>query len=160
MVTEEEPVEEDEAKESKKESEDEDGKVEDEKEEKKTKKIEKTVWDWQKINNVKPIWMRKTDEVSTEEYHEFYKTVTKVFTQEIQIKFTKFSEKSQILSFHFRGSTHFQDYDKPLSYVHFIAEGEVSFRSILYIPKKGPHDMFQNYGKVMISLGKIFIIWL
>ncbi|VDN59038.1 unnamed protein product [Dracunculus medinensis] len=130
VVTEEEPVEEDEAKESKKESEDEDGKVEDEKEEKKTKKIEKTVWDWQKINNVKPIWMRKTDEVSTEEYHEFYKTVTK-------------------------------DYDKPLSYVHFIAEGEVSFRSILYIPKKGPHDMFQNYGKgtenIKLYVRRVFI---
>ena len=41
-----------------------------------------------------------------------------------------------------------QDSDKPLAHVHFTAEGEVSFKSILYIPKKSPNDMFQNYGKV------------
>jgi len=59
-VEEEEPIEE-EVKE-KEASDDEDGKVEDDesKEEKpKTKKIQKTVWDWEKLNEAKPIWTRK-----------------------------------------------------------------------------------------------------
>ena len=55
--------------------EEEDGKVE---EEKKMKKVEKTTWDWEKVNNVKPIWMRKSGDVEPEEYDEFYKSITKV----------------------------------------------------------------------------------
>jgi hypothetical protein len=31
--------------------------------------------------------------------------------------------------------------------VHFTAEGEVSFKSILYVPKTLASDAFQNYGK-------------
>ncbi|KHN71590.1 Endoplasmin [Toxocara canis] len=113
VETVEEPVEEEPAE---KKTEEEDGKVEEEKE-KKTKKVEKTTWDWEKVNNVKPIWMRKSGEVEPEEYDEFYKSITK-------------------------------DSEKPLAHVHFTAEGEVTFKSILYVPKRGPYDMFQNYGKV------------
>lgn len=40
-----------------------------------------------------------------------------------------------------------KDHDKPLAKVHFTAEGEVTFKSILYVPKASPQDMFQNYGK-------------
>lgn len=104
----------------------EDGAVEEEKEEKpKTKTVEKTVWDWEKINSVKPIWMRKAHEVTDDEYNEFYKSITK-------------------------------DYEKPLAHVHFTAEGEVTFKSILYIPKKLPQDAFQNYGKVVENI-KLYV---
>ncbi|VDK31535.1 unnamed protein product, partial [Anisakis simplex] len=70
----EEPVEEEQPAEKK--AEEEDGKVEEEKE-KKTKKVEKTTWDWEKVNTVKPIWMRKSGEVEPDEYDEFYKSITK-----------------------------------------------------------------------------------
>jgi len=33
--------------------------------------------------------------------------------------------------------------------IHFTAEGEVTFKSILFVPKTSPNDMFQNYGKKM-----------
>ncbi|CAO4373928.1 unnamed protein product [Caenorhabditis nigoni] len=103
----------------------EDGAVEEEKEEKKTKKVEKTTWDWEKVNNVKPIWMRKPNQVEEDEYKQFYKSITK-------------------------------DTEEPLSHVHFSAEGEVSFRSILYVPKKSPNDMFQNYGKIVENI-KLYV---
>jgi heat shock protein beta len=102
----------------------EDGAVEEEKEPK-TKSVEKTVWDWEKINSVKPIWMRKPNEVTEDEYNEFYKSITK-------------------------------DYDKPFAHVHFTAEGEVTFKSILYVPKKLPQDAFQNYGKVTENI-KLYV---
>lgn len=56
----EEPIEEEAEKESDDEEEEE-GKVEEEVEEKKpkTKKVSKTVWDWELMNSVKPIWTRK-----------------------------------------------------------------------------------------------------
>lgn len=55
----EEPVEDDEKPVS--ESEDEEAQVEDDTsdDKPKTKKIEKTVWDWEAINDSKPIWTRK-----------------------------------------------------------------------------------------------------
>lgn len=33
-----------------------------------------------------------------------------------------------------------KDYDDPLGHIHFKAEGEVEFRSILYIPKRAAYD--------------------
>jgi heat shock protein beta len=33
-----------------------------------------------------------------------------------------------------------RDYDDPMSWIHFKAEGEVEFTSLLFIPKKAPHD--------------------
>uniref|UniRef100_A0A8R1TTU6 HATPase_c domain-containing protein n=1 Tax=Onchocerca volvulus TaxID=6282 RepID=A0A8R1TTU6_ONCVO len=126
----EEPVEEQTEKVAEERTEDADGKVEEDKMEPKTKKVEKTTWDWEKINSVKPIWMRKNDDVETEEYKEFYKSITK-------------------------------DHDNPLAYVHFTAEGEVTFKSILYVPRHSPFDMFQNYGKgtdnIKLYVRRVFI---
>ncbi|KAI1726655.1 hsp90 protein domain-containing protein [Ditylenchus destructor] len=109
----------------------EDGAVEEEKEEKpKTKSVEKTVWDWEKINQMKPIWMRKPAEVTEEEYKLFYKSVSK-------------------------------DFDEPLAHVHFTAEGEVTFKAILYVPKSLSNDAFQNYGKteenIKLYVRRVFI---
>lgn len=42
--------------------------------------------------------------------------------------------------------------DEPLAKTHFTAEGEVTFKSILYVPKSSPHDMFSSYGKKMDSI--------
>jgi heat shock protein beta len=38
-----------------------------------------------------------------------------------------------------------RDSENPGGYTHFSAEGEIEFRSILYVPKKAPHDMLDNY---------------
>lgn len=40
-----------------------------------------------------------------------------------------------------------KDSEEPMAKVHFTAEGEVTFKSILYVPKTGTPDLFQNYGK-------------
>merc|ERR1711998_553504 len=38
-----------------------------------------------------------------------------------------------------------KDYLEPLTQTHFNAEGEIDFKSILYVPKKAPMDMMDNY---------------
>ncbi|XP_035666608.1 endoplasmin-like isoform X3 [Branchiostoma floridae] len=129
----EEPIDDEEAEEAdeekKEEEEDEDAKVEedDEEEEKKpkTKSVEKTSWDWELMNENKPLWTRPPKEVTEEEYKEFYKSFSK-------------------------------DSDDPLAHTHFVAEGEVTFRSILFVPKTGPRDMFQEYGK-KVDYIKLFV---
>nr|WRM33297.1 heat shock protein 90B1 [Eisenia fetida] len=49
-----------------------------------------------------------------------------------------------------------RDHEDPMAKTHFTAEGEVTFRSILYIPKTSPADMFQNYGK-KVDYIKMFV---
>ncbi len=38
-----------------------------------------------------------------------------------------------------------KDYSDPSTWIHFKAEGEVEFKSILFIPSQAPHDMYDNY---------------
>uniref|UniRef100_A0A6I8QHA4 Endoplasmin n=1 Tax=Xenopus tropicalis TaxID=8364 RepID=A0A6I8QHA4_XENTR len=75
----EEPLDEEEAKEKDEET-DEEAAVEEEDEEKKpkTKKVEKTVWDWELMNDIKPIWQRPSKEIEEDEYKAFYKSFSKV----------------------------------------------------------------------------------
>merc|ERR1712029_1263222 len=84
-----------------------------EEEEKKTPK-KKTVYEWEQVNTQKAVWLRAKEDVTEEEYNEFYKGISK-------------------------------DYLEPLAYTHFNAEGEIEFKSILFLPKKAPFDMMDNY---------------
>jgi len=49
-----------------------------------------------------------------------------------------------------------KDSGKPLSQIHFNVEGELEFKSILYIPEEAPHDLFQTYGQKSKSL-KLYV---
>merc|ERR1712056_124202 len=90
-------------------------KDDDEKEEEEEKKPKKkTVFEWEQVNTQKAIWLRAKEDVTEEEYNEFYKGISK-------------------------------DYLDPLAYTHFNAEGEIEFKSILFLPKKAPFDMMDNY---------------
>ena len=54
-------------------------KVEDtkeEKKEKKKKKIKEVTHEFERVNNTKPIWLRKKEDVTKEEYANFYKSIT------------------------------------------------------------------------------------
>lgn len=57
-------------------TEDDEAKVEDDTPKEK-KKVSKTVWDWEVINANKPIWTRKSADVTEEEYQKFYKAFSK-----------------------------------------------------------------------------------
>merc|ERR1712087_881454 len=87
---------------------------EDDDDEKKKKPKKKTVFEWEQVNTQKAIWLRAKEDVTEEEYTEFYKSISK-------------------------------DYLDPLAYTHFNAEGEIEFKSILYLSKKAPFDMMDNY---------------
>jgi heat shock protein beta len=73
-----------------------------------------TTWSWSRVNVQAAIWSRDTKEVEDSEYKEFYKSISK-------------------------------DYSDPATWIHFRAEGEVEFKSILFVPGQAPYDMYDNY---------------
>merc|ERR1719191_1758447 len=77
-------------------------------------KGKKLIFEWEQVNTQKAIWLRAKEDVTEEEYNEFYKSISK-------------------------------DYLDPLAYTHFNAEGEIEFKSILFLPKKAPFDMMDSY---------------
>ncbi|XP_067247792.1 endoplasmin [Chanodichthys erythropterus] len=125
----EEPIEEEEAEPEKEETTEDEAEVEEEDEDKdkpKTKKVEKTVWDWELMNDIKPIWQRPAKEVEEDEYKAFYKTFSR-------------------------------DSEEPMSHIHFTAEGEVTFKSILFIPSAAPRGLFDEYGTKKNDFIKLFV---
>jgi len=52
---------------------------EDEPDEPKTKKVKKTVNDWELINDAKALWTRNPADITDDEYKSFYQSLTKDF---------------------------------------------------------------------------------
>ena len=92
--------------------------------------VEKTTWDWDLVNDAKPLWTRAPKDIEVNEYNEFYKSITK-------------------------------DTNGPLTYTHFVAEGEVTFKSLLFVPVNQKNEDFQKYGNteelIKLYVRRVFI---
>jgi molecular chaperone HtpG len=101
-------------------------------EEPKMKTIPETKESFERVNNQKPIWLRPVKDVTVEEYMDFYKSAFKT------------------------------SYDEPMKYTHFVLEGQVECKAILYIPGTLPfelsRDMFdENSRNIRLYVKRVFI---
>merc|ERR1712176_513793 len=101
--------------ESKEETEDDDIEVSDEEEEAEPEMEEVTTYEYEQINTDPAIWARDKDGISDEEYQDFWKVVAK-------------------------GDSGSGAED----WIHFNAEGNINFKSILYVPSDVPFTLQQG----------------
>merc|ERR1719197_1520907 len=72
----------------------EDDEDDDKEEEEKKAPTKKTVYEWEQVNTQKAIWLRAKEDVTEEEYNEFYKSISKDYLD--PLAYTRFNAEGEI----------------------------------------------------------------
>merc|ERR1711959_166395 len=113
--------------------------------------------------------VEKKDELEVKDGDETAKPKTKKVNEEV-VEWTQVNsetaiwtrsprdvEESEYDSFY---NTISKESDGPLSKMHFSAEGEIEFKSILFVPKKAPYDLLEGKAKsanIKLYVRRVFI---
>merc|ERR1719240_1726243 len=111
----------------------------------------------------------KKDELEVKDGDETKKPKTKKVNEEV-VEWTQVNSETAIWTRSPRDveedeynrfySTISKDTEKPLTKMHFSAEGEIEFKSILFVPKKAPYDLLEGKAKsanIKLYVRRVFI---
>jgi hypothetical protein len=124
-----------------------------------TKMVEKTVWDWEIINANKPIWTRQPKVPTLPIVTAFVLLLIVCKTPPPPPPTHTHAHTHTHTHTHTKQDVEDAEYNKfyaaftsnegkePLAKIHFTAEGEVTFRSILFVPHEAPSNLYGDYGK-------------
>jgi molecular chaperone HtpG len=98
--------------------------------EKEKKKVQIKYNEFDLLNNQKPLWMCKKEDITSEQYESFYKLV--------------------------KLDTSYHEY---CHVEHFSVEGQLEFKAILYVPTNAPFEMFssENRKGIKLYVRRVFI---
>merc|ERR1711881_273083 len=116
-----------------------------------------------------PIYLKETKTVEKEVPVEEEKKETKKVSEEV-VEWNQVNSEKAIWTRSPRDveedeynrfySTISKDTEKPLTKMHFSAEGEIEFKSILFVPKKAPYDLLEGKAKsanIKLYVRRVFI---
>lgn len=110
---------------------DDDKEAEDEEELPTTKKEFVKESKWVQLNTQNAIWLREPRDISQADYEKFYQAVSK------------------------------KPEEKPMTYTHFKAEGDVEFKAVLFVPDSCPADFmdtfYQKRSSIKLYVRRVFI---
>uniref|UniRef100_G3SHK6 Heat shock protein 90 beta family member 1 n=1 Tax=Gorilla gorilla gorilla TaxID=9595 RepID=G3SHK6_GORGO len=120
--------------------------------------LKEKAFDYLALDTIKNLIKNIHKEAAKEEKEESYdEAAVEEEEEEKQKPKTKKVEKTVLDEYKAFCKSFSKESDEPVAYIHFTAEGEVTFKSILFVPTFVPRGLFDEYGSKKSDYIKLYV---